>query len=155
MRRLFCAIIALFIGTSAFAQTPEKVSYQAVIRDAQGALVIDKELDIMMSILEGSELGTAIYGETHSTQTNANGLVSLEIGSGQVGGSVFSSIDWGNGPYFIKTETMVDGETLTSIAELLSVPYALHAKDASKVNGLTVATEVPEDAVFTDHQTAS
>ena len=48
----------------------------------------------------------------------------------------------------------MDGSTLTSISELLSVPYALHAKEASKVNGLTVATEVPENAVFTDNQSA-
>ncbi|MCH1436923.1 MAG: hypothetical protein L7U70_02405 [Flavobacteriales bacterium] len=155
MKRLFYVVIALFITTSAFAQTPEKVSYQAVIRDAEGVLVIDKELDITLSILQGSDLGTAIYVETHSTQTNANGLVSLTIGSGVALGAQFGSIDWETGPYFIKTETAIDGESLTSIAELLSVPFALYAKNTSKVNGFRVATEVPEGALFTDDQSAS
>ena len=155
MKRLFYVVIALFITTSAFAQTPEKVSCQAVIRDAEGVLVIDKELDITMSILQGSDLGTAIYVETHSTQTNANGLVSLTIGSGVALGAQFGSIDWEAGPYFIKTETAIDGESLTSIAELLSVPFALYAKNTSKVNGFRVATEVPEGALFTDDQSAS
>ena len=154
MRRLFHIIIILFIGTSAFAQVPEKVSYQAVIRDAEGTLITNKEQSINLSVLQGNESGLEIYTETHFTETNANGLVSLEIGSGVAIGDQFGSIDWKNGPYFIKTETTVDGATLISISELLSVPYALHAKDALKVNGLTVATKVPENAVFTDHQTA-
>ena len=155
MKGLFYVVIALLITTSAFAQIPEKVSYQAVIRDAEGVLVIDKELDITMSILQGSDLGTAIYVETQATQTNANGLVSLTIGSGVALGAQFGSIDWETGPYFIKTETAIDGESLTSIAELLSVPFALYAKNTSKVNGFRVATEVPEGALFTDDQSAS
>ena len=155
MKGLFYVVIALLITTSAFAQIPEKVSYQAVIRDAEGVLVIDKELDITMSILQGSDLGTAIYVETQATQTNANGLVSLTIGSGVALGAQFGSIDWETGPYFIKTETAIDGESLTSIAELLSVPFALYAKNTKKVNGFRVATEVPEGALFTDDQSAS
>ena len=155
MRKCYHLLLSLFIATSALAQTPEKVSYQAVIRDAEGVLVIDKELDITMSILQGSDLGTAIYVETQATQTNANGLVSLTIGSGVAVGAQFGSIDWETGPYFIKTETAIDGESLTSIAELLSVPFALYAKNTSKVNGFRVATEVPEGALFTDDQSAS
>lgn len=155
MRTLFYTIIALFIGTSTYAQTPQKISYQVVIRDAEGILITNKEQRVNLSILQGNESGIEVYTETHFTETNANGLVSLEIGSGKADGSVFSSIDWGNGPYFIKTETTIDGETITSIAELLSVPYALHAKDASKVNGFTVGTSVPVDAVFTDNQKAT
>ena len=155
MRKYYHLLLSLFIATSALAQTPEQVSYQAVIRDAEGVLVIDKELDITMSILQGSDLGAAIYVETHATQTNANGLVSLTIGSGVALGAQFGSIDWETGPYFIKTETAIDGESLTSIAELLSVPFALYAKNTSKVNGFRVATEVPEGALFTDDQSAS
>ena len=154
MKSLHHLLFPLFITFISFAQTPEKVSYQAILRDGEGILVTNKELSVNLSVLQGNESGIEVYTETHFTETNANGLVSLEIGSGQADGSVFSSIDWEDGPYFIKTETTVDGSTLTSISELLSVPYALHAKDASKVNGLTVATEVPESAVFTDNQSA-
>ncbi|MBK8806992.1 MAG: collagen-like protein [Bacteroidales bacterium] len=72
---------------------------------------------------------TTVYTEIQTPNTNANGLVSVEIG-GKIG---FSSIDWANGPYFIKTETDPSGGTdysISSVTQLLSVPYALYAKTA-------------------------
>ena len=84
MRKLFNLLAAVFITASAFAQTPEKVSYQAVIRDAEGALAMNKNVEITISILQGSKTGTAVYSETHKNlKTNSNGLVSLEIGDGE------------------------------------------------------------------------
>jgi hypothetical protein len=46
-----------------------------------------------------------------SQTSNANGLVSIEIGGGAVVSGNFSTIDWANGPYFIKTETDPTGGT--------------------------------------------
>src|SRR5690606_9188794 len=78
--------------------------------------------------------------ETHNASTNANGLLSLVIGAGTVQSGTFSSIDWGNGPYFIKTETDISGGTnytLTGTQQLMSVPYALYAEKAGTVvNGV-------------------
>ena len=148
-------LFSLFIAVITLAETPEKISYQAVVRDAQGALVINEYVNLTINILRGVDSGAVIYQETHSTKTNKSGLISLEIGSGQTDGSTFSSIDWGNGPYFIKIKTVIDEETVVSTSELLSVPYALHAKNANRVNGFSVATEVPSGALFTDAQNAS
>jgi hypothetical protein len=76
--------------------------------------------------------------ETQTPTTNTNGLASIEIGVGTVVSGNFSTIDWSNGPYFIKTETDPIGGvsyTITGTSQLLSVPYALYAKSAGSVSG--------------------
>ena len=65
-------------------------------------------------------------------------MVSLEIGAGTLVSGDFSTIDWASGPYFLKTETDPTGGTaytITGSSQLLSVPYALHAKTAETVSG--------------------
>jgi uncharacterized protein (TIGR02145 family) len=113
-----------------FAQAPQKMSYQAVIRDGANALVANQTVGMQVSILQGSASGTAVYVETHSAATNTNGLMSIEIGGGAVTVGSFAGIDWANGPYFIKTETDPAGGTnytITGTTQLLSVPYAMYA----------------------------
>ena len=133
MKNLYLSIISFFVSFSMLAQTPQGMSYQAVVRDGSGALVTNQSVGMAISILQGSALGTTKYAETHTITTNANGLVSLEIGKGTVVQGSLSTIDWGSGPYFVKTETDPNGGSNYSISgtsELLSVPFALHAKAA-------------------------
>lgn len=121
----------------AFGQTPEKMSYQAVIRNSNNALVTNTEVTMQISILQGSVNGTVVYSETQTPTTNGNGLVSIEIG-GEVG---FSAIDWANDIYFVKTETDLDGGsnyTIIGTSQLMSVPYALHAKTAESVENINI-----------------
>lgn len=128
MKKIYSITAALLLTASVFAQAPQKMSYQAVIRNSSNALVTSTPVGMQISILQGSSTGTAVYVETQTPTTNANGLVSLEIGGGTVVSGGFSTIDWANGPYFIKTETDPTGGTTYSIVginQLLSVPYAL------------------------------
>jgi hypothetical protein len=133
--------IGIILTASVFAQSPEKMSYQAVVRDGSNNLVTNQSVGMQISILQGSTSGTAVYVETHNPSTNANGLVSLEIGNGTIVTGDFATIDWANGPYFIKTETDPEGGSSYSISgtsQLLSVPYAFHAKSADTVtDGIT------------------
>jgi hypothetical protein len=120
--------IALFITVSTFAQSPQKMSYQAVLRNSSSALITSAPVGMKISILQGSATGTVAYSETQRPNTNINGLVSLEIGSGTPITGTFAGINWANGPYFIKMETDPAGGTNYTIAgasELMSVPYAL------------------------------
>lgn len=134
MKRVFTFIVAVILTASVFAQSPEKMSYQAVIRNSSDALVTNQSIGMQISILQGSAGGTAVYVETQTPTTNANGLVSIEIGAGTVVSGDFSTIDWANGLYYIKTETDPAGGisyNITGTSQLLSVPYALHAKTAT------------------------
>ncbi|WP_346864335.1 hypothetical protein [uncultured Draconibacterium sp.] len=143
MSKIYSIIIAVLLSVSGFAQSPEKMSYQAVIRNSSDALVINTQIGMQISILQGSANGTAVYIETQEPTTNANGLVSLEIGAGTTNDD-FTSIDWANGPYFIKTETDPTGGisyTITGTSQLLSVPYALHAKTAETILGGITETD--------------
>ena len=136
---LIITLAFLLINTSIFAQAPQKMSYQAVIRNSSNALITSTPVGMQISILQGSSTGTAVYVETQTPSTNANGLASVEIGGGTVVSGNFSAINWANGPYFIKTETDPTGGTAYTINgtnELMSVPYALNAANAN-VGGFT------------------
>jgi uncharacterized protein (TIGR02145 family) len=129
MRKIFPILLAIFINAGMLAQAPPKMSYQAVIRNSNNELVTSHTVGIKISILQGSATGTVIYNETQTQSTNANGLLSIEIG----GGSGFNAINWANGPYFVKTETDPTGGmnyTISGTSQLLSVPYALYATTA-------------------------
>jgi hypothetical protein len=128
----------LFLPQQAGAQAPQKMSYQAVVRDASNNIVASTVVGMRIQILQGSEFGTAVYVETQTPPTNANGLVSIEIGNGTVVFGDFTTIDWTNGPFFIKTEIDPTGGTsyyASGVSQLLSVPYALHAETAETIAG--------------------
>jgi hypothetical protein len=144
MKKLFTILLAVFLTATVWAQSPNKMSYQAVIRNSSDALVTNTQIGLEVNIRQGTTSGTVVYTETQTPSTNANGLVSIEIG----GGSGFNTIDWANGPYFIETKTDPAGGTnytITGTSQLLSVPYALHAKTAESVSGTITET----DPVFT------
>jgi len=124
--------------STAFGQSPEKMNYQAVIRNSSDQLVANTQVGMQISILNDSTTGTAVYVETQTPTTNANGLVSIEIGAGTVVSGDFTAIDWANGVYFLKTEVDPAGGTnytISGIGQLLSVPYALHSKRAETIIG--------------------
>jgi hypothetical protein len=135
MKRNYTLLLFLLATVSILAQTPEKMSYQLVLRDASNTLLTNQEVGIQISILQTTITGTAVYTEIQTATTNINGLVSLEIGSG-TSSDDFSAIDWSGGPYFIKTATDASGGSNYSIvgtSQLMSVPYALYAKTAGNV----------------------
>lgn len=132
---MFWILSGLFMGLS---QAPEKMSYQAIVRNGSGQLLINQGIAIKVSLLQGSPAGTLVYSERLTGNTNANGLISMEIGTGTVLSGVFSSIDWTLGNYYLKTETDPSGGTNYTIAgtsQLLSVPYAMYAKSAGGGGG--------------------
>lgn len=137
MKKLLTIASCLILAISLYAQSPQKMSYQAVIRNASGNLISSSSVGMRISILQGTSSGTPVYVETQTGNTNANALLSLEIGGGTVVSGVFSDIDWSNGPYFLKTETDPAGGTnytISGTTQLLSVPYALY----SSLGGLNV-----------------
>jgi len=143
MKFFFSIVAWLLLTASVFAQAPQKMSYQAVIRNSSNVLITSTTVGMQISILKGSSNGTPVYVETQKPSTNANALVSLEIGTGTVISGTFATINWATGPYFIKTETDPTGGTAYTIAgtnELMSVPYALFSANGTPgATGLTGA----------------
>ncbi len=140
MKRIFIIFAAVLLTATikVNAQSPEKMSYQAVVRDANNVLIKDTQIGMQISILQSAADGTAVYVETQTPTTNENGLVTVEVGSGTVVSGDLSTIDWSAGPYFIKTEIDPDGGTsysITGTSQLLGVPYALYAKTADSIQG--------------------
>ena len=130
MKKIYSIAITILLTASVFAQAPQKMSFQAVIRNGSNALVISTKVGMQISILKGSVSGTAVYVETQNPTTNQFGLVSIEIGTGTPVTGTFEAIKWVKGPYFIKTETDLLGGTNYTILgtnELMSVPYALYS----------------------------
>jgi len=85
----------------------------------------------MMSILKGSSSGISQYSELHSANTGDLGIVNLVIGNGTGKIGDITTIDWGADTYFLKVEIdKTGGESYVEMGttQLLSVPYALHAK---------------------------
>ena len=137
MKKLLIFLAVVMLLTNAIAQVPQKMSYQAVIRNNNNVLVANKKVSMIISILENK---TPIYVEMHTATTNDNGLVSVQIGNGIVLSGTFASINWSTGSHYIKTETDPTGGTDYSVvgeSELLSVPYALYAGSSSTSTGGT------------------
>ncbi|RBW59179.1 hypothetical protein DS884_05375 [Tenacibaculum sp. E3R01] len=147
MKKFFSLLIAIIITSSVFGQTPDLISYQAVIRDATNALIKEQSIGVQISILKGSINGSAVYSETQTPSTNKNGLISLEIGKGINVTGKFNSIDWSSDTFFIKTEIDPVGGTnykITGTSQLMSVPYALHAKTASNFSGTIKESQISD-----------
>ncbi len=138
MKRIVLTLIAVVSVLSIMAQAPGSFSYQAVVRNASGNPVVSQNVSYRFSILEGTINGSAVYSEKHSVNTNQFGMVTLAIGSGTDKTGSFSAINWGLNLYFLKVEIDPAGGTAylnMGTTQLLSVPYALHAKTAESISG--------------------
>ena len=133
MKKLLLAIITIATMTiSVYGQAPQKVKYQAVVRDGSNTVLNNQAVGMRLTVQQGSIGGTAAYTETFTTTTNAFGLVNLDIGTGTTTDD-FTTIDWSAGPYFVEIAVDINGGVSYSVlgtSQLLSVPYALYAQTA-------------------------
>ena len=115
-------------------QVPQSFAFQAILRDTLGSVTADDEVTLTLLIVKDNADGSLVYQEDHTVTTNSLGLVSLEVGRENT--AAFNSIDWSQGPYFLKIAA--DGR-LIGTSRLMSVPYALYAdstKDDSLIHNL-------------------
>jgi len=136
---LFIVLLFSMFLVAAPSPVPQKLSYQAVIRNSSNELLTNQPVGIKISIIYSTPTGTVVYAETQNPTTNANGLISIAIGEGTVVTGTFSFIEWTAGPHFIKTEIDPTGGTvytITSTNELLSVPYSITSLFAKNVESI-------------------
>ena len=131
MRKLLLSMSIVLTVAFAYAQVPQGINYQAVVRDGGGNELANQAVSLRMTILQNNS--TTVYQETHSATTNDFGLVNLVIGQGTATQGAFNAIDWSTGNYFAQTEVDVTGGTnyaLMGSQQLMSVPYAMYAESA-------------------------
>ncbi|MCF8220683.1 MAG: hypothetical protein K9I97_04285, partial [Cryomorphaceae bacterium] len=97
----FLALMLLSFNFILFAQTPEGINYQAVIRKTNGAIVTNTTVAIRIQIKQNSASGTIVYAERQSVITSQYGLVNFVIGQGTVLSGTFSAINWSTGNYWV------------------------------------------------------
>ncbi|MDY0281894.1 MAG: hypothetical protein RBR35_15195, partial [Salinivirgaceae bacterium] len=154
------SLLFLFVSLAfwATAQPPQNFSYQAAIRNSEGAALVDQSVTLRISLTNQSESQLFLV-ETHQTTSNAQGVVGIAIGSGTLVSGSFTAIPWGTNQIYIKTEvqTQQSGSFVDlGTTQLLSVPYALFAADgnqgAAGADGRTVlnGTSNPQSTLGTN-----
>jgi uncharacterized protein (TIGR02145 family) len=138
MKTFFTLSLHLLLTSFLFAQAPQGIPYQAVMRNADGSVMANSAVDLTFMIHDGSATGTVVYQESHALTSNAQGLVSCVVGNGVVSQGNFSNINWGSGDKFLH---VMMGTTDLGTQQMLSVPYALHA------NGVGVRASASGDTL--------
>jgi hypothetical protein len=142
MKKIFTFVLALLVAAFAFAQVPNLMNYQAVARNAQGQALANQAIKLRLTMQLGTGMPIPFYTETRSVTTNALGLFNVQVGSAgaqNVSGSI-SGTNWLDGNYrSLKVE--IDVNNSGSFVEmgsqqLVSVPYALAAKEAETAKKL-------------------
>jgi uncharacterized protein (TIGR02145 family) len=126
--------LSLSLSLLTFAQTPKTISYQGVARNATGQPIQNQSIKIKLSLLETAISSNSLYTETHTPTTTGQGLFALQIGSGTVLSGNYNSLNWSNGPKFVKTEidpTGGDNFILSTTNPLNAVPFALFASSGT------------------------
>ena len=130
-------LIFLLFSYMSFGQSPQKFTYQSIIKSSSGYLLKNQDVGLKISVLRNSSNGIEVYSEEHFPTSNSNGLVTLIIGEGLTNDN-FSEIQWGDGEYFLKVEVDPEGGNsyiMNQTSQLLSVPYALYAGNSgSRLN---------------------
>jgi hypothetical protein len=136
MKRTLLTLLSILFCAITFAQSvPQGINYQAVARDASGAVLMNQTLTIQFSVISDIATSDVSWQETHSVSTNDYGLFTAIIGQGTattVGSSAtFDVVDWGSTTHFLKVE--MDGVDMGT-TQLMSAPYSLHTKTADNID---------------------
>lgn len=130
---LFSLLLAFVaISNYVFAQSPQGISYQAVVRNASGDLVTSTDISVRISIRETSVTGNVVYQESSLVTSNSFGLINLVVGQGTPLQGTVAGIDWSSDSHFLQVEVDIAGGTAyvdLGTNSLWSVPYALYGAD--------------------------
>ncbi|EDP71929.1 outer membrane protein, putative [Flavobacteriales bacterium ALC-1] len=125
-------ILTLFLLTPLLSFSQQGINYKALIKDDLGNVLTGQTIDIRFTILVDG--GAGDYIEKHTTTTDTNGIVIVNIGQGDmVVQGDFLSIDWTTNITLLKTEIDLeqDGTYIEmGIEPFKFVPYAIQAINA-------------------------
>ena len=128
---LLVATAILFVLVSIAQAPPQKMNYQAVVRDNSGQPVATgTPVSLRFTIHDQTAGGAVVYNETNNTTANQFGLVNVQIGTF----GTLAVVNWANGGKYLQVEVDVNNSgTYTNMgtSQLISVPYALFAGNSA------------------------
>ena len=131
LRHVLLLLVMASCCSALSAQAPQRINYQAVLRDAndQNAIVANTNVSITFEIRETTPDGPLLFSETQLTNTNDLGLINLRVGEVED----LSAVDWSGFQKFLTITANVDGgaDMLVGTIPLVSVPYALYAENVN------------------------
>jgi hypothetical protein len=135
--------IAIFISTLSFAQNG--INYKAVIKDNLGNVVSDQTIDVQFIIYKGAALTNNVYQESHTLNTDSNGILIANIGEGTTS-DVFADINWEDDDHFLNVQVDI-GTGLVDLGtiQFMHVPYALSANKAYEADRVL---KIPEPFIL-------
>ena len=136
MKQRFTILLMLITAFMSFAQ--QGISYKALIRDANGNVVANNNAITMQFIIyEGSGEINNVYQETHTTSSDNNGLIAVNIGTGSSSDD-FTAINWGSDDHFLNVQIDIgSGLEPMGTTQFLAVPYAKQAENALEAANVT------------------
>ena len=153
------------VGTL-IAQPPPSIPFQVVAKDALGNPAKNRTIYVKDQIIHARPNGTVVWQEEHVVTSDNDGIYTIYIGTGtriSPATGDLTSLDWGNGPFFFNFKAAIapsipspwwlpiDNFVDYGTSQMLSVPYALFAGNASVTNVNTSITPgKPNTFLITD-----
>ncbi len=128
MKKQLLFLLALIISATTFAQGGF-TNYKAVITDG-GTPLINHSVTVRFTVLHGA---TQVFQETQNTTTDANGIITLNIG--EANPTPWFAIQWKQLGFSLKTEYDTgSGFVDMGTQAFRFMPYAQHARTADIAN---------------------
>ncbi|MGB4328668.1 MAG: fibrobacter succinogenes major paralogous domain-containing protein [Tenuifilum sp.] len=133
-------VLLVLVGYVISAQVPQRIAYQAVLRNSDGTVMANQQVELQVLLHRTTATGDVLYSETHTKTTTNQGLVAFEIGAGTVNAGTFSGISWSD-PIFLELKVRKqDQQSFTDLgtSQIVAVPYAFLAeKSLNASNGIS------------------
>ncbi len=146
MKKTILSVLMLTLHfTNLNAQINKGINFQGIARSSNGIILVNKIVNLRLSIKTDSINGVIEYQEIKSITTNTIGLFSVVVGSKQDRNIIsignFENINWSNTEKYLQVEVDITGELYFSsigIQKINYVPYAFYADkvDAVNINGI-------------------
>jgi len=149
MKKLILSLTILF-ELSGLAQVfPEGIPFQAQVLGSSGNILSNIIVGVQFNVRTDSNTGPIVWQENHVVLLNNLGHFSTVVGSGTstgVGTTLsFSAIQWGESSHFLEMlfdENNIGTFVSISSQQMMSVPFAYHAKTTSQEFALSQLQDV-------------
>lgn len=135
MKKVFI-FIAFMVAVAANAQNSGLgFNYQAVVRNVNGVLLADTDVNLRVSLYPGQQASTPTWVETHTPHTDISGCFGITVGKGDRDNSSvvqnYSDVNFSAIYYWLKIEVLESGTYREiSYSQLPSSPYSEVAYNA-------------------------